>query len=356
MERDVNVELERMGFDELNKLLSKFYVEVRQEKGEQYSKSGLRGLRYGIERYLKEHVPSFKNVIISRHPSFVESNKVLNVVLKTLKRNSKSVVHRPIISKADLLKLGTSGVLSSQSPLKLVRAVWFYVSMYLCPRGCDGQRQLTTSSFEIIDDGDGRKYAKMSHQEATKNRQGGEIERSFEQEAKMYSVDSILPGGEDPVGLLELYLSKVNPKCKAFFQKPINCFTFDDNIWFEKRPIQINSLANMMKEISKAASLSEIYTNFSVRATAKKTLLQNRQFMAIFGEMFGHPNEQSFPSNNNRPPKEHLMECSDINSPRLNVRAPSSVDTQQRESFSVNQMKGDKYVQGKLNHSNKVNY
>ena len=45
MERNIKFELERIIFDELNELLSKFYVEVRREKGEEYSKSGLLGLR-----------------------------------------------------------------------------------------------------------------------------------------------------------------------------------------------------------------------------------------------------------------------------------------------------------------------
>ena len=52
VERNIKFELERIKFDDLNELLSKFYVEVRREKDEEYSKSGL---RYGIERYLNEH-------------------------------------------------------------------------------------------------------------------------------------------------------------------------------------------------------------------------------------------------------------------------------------------------------------
>ena len=150
-------------FDELNELLSKFYVEVRREKGEEYSKSGLLGLRYRIKRYFNEHVPSFQNIVTSKHPKFVKSDKVLNAVLKTMKRENKlMVVHKAVISKADLSKLGSSGALSSQSPLKLVRAVWFYISMYWCRRGPEGQCQLTANSFEIRNNGNGRKYAKMT--------------------------------------------------------------------------------------------------------------------------------------------------------------------------------------------------
>ena len=93
-------------------MLTKFYVEVLREEDEEYSKSGLLGLRYGTERYFNEHVPSFQNIVMSKHPSFVKSNKVLNVILKTMKRENKlMVVHKAGISKVDLSKLGSSRAL-----------------------------------------------------------------------------------------------------------------------------------------------------------------------------------------------------------------------------------------------------
>ena len=119
MERNIKFELERIKFDELNELLLKFYVEVRREKGEEYSKSGLLGLLYGIERYFNEHVPSSQNIVMSKHPSFVKSNKVLNAILKTMKRENKlMVVHKAVISRADLSKLESSGALNTDPEYK----------------------------------------------------------------------------------------------------------------------------------------------------------------------------------------------------------------------------------------------
>ena len=100
VERDIEFELERIKFDELNELLSEFYVKVHQEKGEEYSKSGLLGPRYRIERYFNEHVPSFQNIVMSKHLSFVKSNKVLNAILKTVKRQNKlMIVHKAVIQE-----------------------------------------------------------------------------------------------------------------------------------------------------------------------------------------------------------------------------------------------------------------
>ena len=54
--------------------------------------------------------------------------------------------------------------------------------------------------------------------------------------------------------------------CKAFYQTPRNDFDFDDEIWFENRSFHalgINIVAKKMKEISKAMSLSQLYTSWS---------------------------------------------------------------------------------------------
>ena len=43
---------------------------------------------------------------------------------------------------------------------------------------------------------------------------------------------------------VKLYLSKLNPKSSAFFQYP------SDPVWYDSKPLGINKLDNMMKEIS----------------------------------------------------------------------------------------------------------
>ena len=83
--------------------------------------------------------------------------------------NKLLVVHQPVNFKSRPFKDRKFwSILSSQSLLKLVRAVWFYISKYRCQHGFDGPRHLAASSFEIKDNGDKRRYAKMTHQAATK--------------------------------------------------------------------------------------------------------------------------------------------------------------------------------------------
>ena len=118
------------------------------------------------------------------------------------------------------------------------------------------------------------------------------------------------------------YLEKINPNCSAFFQHPKANFSPEDDVWFEQRPLGVNTLANMMKNISKAAILSRIYTNHSIRATAitlwSNAGVPNRHIMCISG----HRNEQSLAHYNSRPSVSQLQNCSEVLSRALT--APSS--------------------------------
>jgi len=73
-------------------------------------------------------------------------------------------------------------------------------------------------------------------------------------------------------------------------------------------PNSPNKLGNMMKDISKAAGLSKIYTNHCVRATAKTLWsnagVPNRHIMAISGPF---ASEQSLAHYNSRPSSSQLL-------------------------------------------------
>ena len=72
-----------------------------------------------------------------------------------------------------------------------------------------------------------------------------------------------------------------------------------------------------MKDLSKAANLSKIYTNHCVRATAitlwSNAGLSNRHIMSLSG----HRNENSLRSYNTRPSSQQLQLCSNVLSTAL---------------------------------------
>ena len=228
---------------------------------------------------------------------------------------------------------------SLSSPLSLLRNVWFHAVLFFCRRGLEGQRSLTTNSFKFETDAAGRNYATMSHDKLSKNHPGGlkDVE-STEKEARMHETED----QGDGYKALKLFLQKVNPKCTAIFQYPKKNSMALDAVWYEARPLGINSLAKMMKTISEKARLSKIYTNHCVRATAitlwSNAKISNRHIMAIFG----HRSEQSLVSYNSRPSTSQLHNCSQILSrafsPSANNHSQPSETSLQSTSFQTKQV------------------
>ena len=315
---------------ELDMTLRKFYAEARNKKGENYSRAALLGFRYAIERFLNGP-PLNRGLKISKNPVFFLSNQMLDAKIKQLKRQGNDTTsHKPAIEKEDLLKLKSSTTLSPSNPLSLLRNVWFHTSLYWCRRGREGQRNLTKSSFSFQTDvNSSRSFVTMTHDELTKNHPGGIVDiRSYEKLARMYETSSPTDGYK----ALKTYLSKLNPKCDALFQYPKRNWQPNDTVWYENRPLGVNKLANLMKEISKEAKLSRIYTNHCVRSTAitlwSEEGLSNRQIMAISG----HRNESSLRSYHSRPSSSSLQQCSDVLSSALTAESQPQIAAQTSQS------------------------
>ena len=322
-ERKIARSLHEMTNKELDNYLRHFYAEARTKDGEPYSRSSLLGIRNAIERYLN-NPPLNRGISITKGIDFQASNKLLQSQIKLNKReNKENTKHKPPMPEADLQKLKSSGVIRGDNPWGLLRNVWFHINLYWCRRGREGQRELTKQSFQFLMDESGREYVSMTHDEATKNHPGGiDDVSSVEKEARMYSTsdDQLFDG----LNCLKMYLQKLNPRCEALFQFPKRAVTKEDQVWYDNKPLGVNKLAGMMKEISKLASLSKIYTNHSVRATAI-TLWSDRQvpsrhIMAISG----HRSEASLRNYNARPSSEQLRACSDILSSALSGRPQQS--------------------------------
>lgn len=249
---------------ELDQNLARFYVEARTIKGDEYSRSALLGFRSSIERYLNNNGITLK---LTGNQMFQNSNKILDAKLRINRRAGiNNVQHKPVIEVSDLEKLRTSPFLSMATPAGLLRRTWFYVSLYWCRCGKEGQRDLCRESFKFTQDANGREFAFMTRGKATKY--GGNSKYSAQ--TRLYSTGA----DNDAFASLKLYVSKLNPSCMSFYQHPKQGVTNADTVWYEKRPLGINKLGEMMKNISAGARLSQIYTNYSVRTTGI-TLLPN---------------------------------------------------------------------------------
>lgn len=288
--RDPN--FETLPVTDLMNLLRELYGSVRNKKGDQYGKSSYINLRAAIQRHITSP-PYNRTINILRDADFLPANQVFMGVLRKMKAEGRDITkHKEAITEGDMGKLYESGVLNIETPLGLLRKVYVEISLHFGRRGREGLRSLTKQSFVFkIDDG-GKQYVTLSFNELDKNHQ---VLMPKDQEKKQIMFGQ--PGDPQcPVAALTKYLSKLNPSCNSFFQRPKPNVKQVDPVWYENKPLGVNTINQLMKSISQDAGLSCIYTNHSIRATTATVLasagVESRDICAVTG----HKNESSLKS------------------------------------------------------------
>lgn len=150
---------------------------------------------------------------------FMTSNHVFTGLIKMLKRDGKDVtIHKKAISEGDIQKLYTSGVFGLEDPVSLQNKVFWDIMLNCARRGQEGLDILTRQSYGKFQDDKGHSFYKMMYNESNKTHHGVDSRENY-QERRMYAN----PANPDncPVRSLDLYLSKLSPKCNSFFQQPL---------------------------------------------------------------------------------------------------------------------------------------
>ncbi|XP_019329289.1 PREDICTED: BTB/POZ domain-containing protein KCTD1 [Aptenodytes forsteri] len=258
----------------LCRVLRSFYAEARSKSGQLYSKSSLISIRSSLNRYLNEP-PYCRTLDLTKDPELRAANLTLAAVIRKLEEQGAGpVVQKQAITRADLRKLYTCSVFSTQSPFGLLNKVWFETCMYFCTRGRENQRELEEDSFGLAVDEDGRKFVYFKalgpyHKSRSSSWSKKRAESSDEENLpRMYETGTEFC----PYASFVKYLSKRNPLCKAFFQRPRDHCSEGDITWYENKAIGKNLLGTRMQMLSKAAKLSKTYTNHCIGAVSIATL------------------------------------------------------------------------------------
>ena len=207
-------------------------------------------------------------------------------------KEKAKVEHKPPIAQEDLKKLYASPAFNVCTPAGLQNKVFFEVRLYFCRRGQENLRELRkdTSGFGV--DSTGARYVFQKRDELTKNRR----ENSEPEEGGLMFERKDDPTCMCPVQSMEMYMSRLNPHCEAFFQRPKKQVCESVSVWYDNQVVGINMLAGKMKALSKQAELSREYTNHSIRATSVTILdhcgFEARHIMCVSG----HKSESSIRS------------------------------------------------------------
>uniref|UniRef100_A0A3Q3RBM6 ZMYM2-like/QRICH1 C-terminal domain-containing protein n=1 Tax=Monopterus albus TaxID=43700 RepID=A0A3Q3RBM6_MONAL len=270
-EKAQSPDFETLDKEALCAVLRSFYAEARSKSGQLYSKSSLISIRSSLNRYLNEP-PYCRTLDLTKDPELRSANLTLAAVIQRLEEQGAGpVVQKQAITRSDLRKLYESAVFNTDTPFGLLNKVWFETCMYFCTRGRENQRELEEDSFGLAVDEDGRKFVYFKalgpyH----KSRSAAWTKKRPDEDTlpRMYETGTELC----PYASFVRYVSKRNPLCRAFFQRPRDHCCASDVMWYENKAIGKNLLGTRMQMLSRAAKLSKTYTNHCIGAVSIATL------------------------------------------------------------------------------------
>ena len=314
--RVTDVNFEDLSNEDLDNLLTRFYVAAKNKRGEDYSGKSMSSIRF----------ISTRDVDIVKSGEFSRSNRAFKAKISKLKSIGKAEVkHYPPINDDDLNKIDEH--LDLAEPKGLQRKAFMACMLQFANRGMENLRNMRKSDLILHNENSESEYFTLidkstkNHGSDTRKSQGGEMHACSDGH------------GTCPVKTIKEYLSKLHPECPFLWQRPKQKPIPGRKEWYDNSPIGTHTLEAMMKTISKEANLSQIYTNHSLRATCITRLdhagFTSRDIMTVSG----HRSENSI---------KHYSRTSDENkiamSKAISARASTSsteFDARSRDSPST---------------------
>ncbi|XP_063437371.1 uncharacterized protein LOC134718651 isoform X1 [Mytilus trossulus] len=273
----IELDIKTASKKELAQVLQLFFLEVRKIDGQMYKRNAFSAIKFGLNRGFKKMREDFNFNDVEFFPAV----KAFKQALNELKINGKTVDSIERLSTPDMGKLYSGNGLDIHRPITLQWKVFFDVLFFLlCAKGRDILRMLKPSHIRIKFNQNGRKYVQIVINDKESNSTGQQGQDTSEPAVKMDDRQGAgcmfeIPGHPKcPVTSLEKYLSKLPSNCNFLFAQhgDRTKYTNDKDYqlmtcWYHNAPVGKNTLGVMMREISKHAGLSKIYSNFSVHAT-----------------------------------------------------------------------------------------
>ena len=290
-------EPEKMTSSELDKLLSKFFKDVKKENGEEYEPSSLTSFQRSFQRYFTEKKLPFN---IFEDEEFSRCRQVLAAKRKSLVQSglgNKPNAARELTEK-EQNKLFETGQFGDHDPLVLERTLWWFLSLNFGFRARDESRKLCWGDVVLQKDPEtGRELLVWRTERGSKTRQGNTEsghKRPFP--PKLFATgDSRCP--------VKFYKAFANHRPEDM-KKPEDPFYLavkhkrksDDNIWYSRTPLGKNQLGRFMSGAVSAAGLQSgerKLTNHTVRKTSIGRLLDGNFPENYVMQLSGHKNIQS---------------------------------------------------------------
>ena len=174
--------------DALNKLLGKFFKDVRKQNGSEYEPDSVSSFQRSIQRRLKELKVSFN---ILKDEEFCRSREVLAAKRKNLVkqgRGNKPNTCRELTNEEEE-KLFESGAFGCHNPEALQRTLWWFFSLHFGFRARDESRKLCWGDLELQTDPEtGREILVWLAERGCKTHQGLEGSHQHQFNPKIFAT------------------------------------------------------------------------------------------------------------------------------------------------------------------------
>lgn len=277
-------ELVEMDDSELDKVLSTFIQQARNQKGGLYPGKTLYELVTSIQKHMELN---HRRVHLISRESFPSLFYALDVTMK--KSTSAGVgIH---IKQAESVtpeqeeELWKQKVLDVETPNGLLRALFYIIGINFAIRGGQTHRQLSVDNFKIEQDRTGQAYL-LYTEKVGKTRQGGLKDLKVQpHSARAYS--SAIPE-RCPVRIFRKYISlcPAETLTRALYLKPLKNVT--PSKWYSKSPLGHSTLSNMVKDMMSEIGCNGYFTNHSLRVSAVTRLMENGQDLKVVKAQTGH--------------------------------------------------------------------
>ena len=285
--------------DALDKLLGKFFKDVRKQNGGEYEPDSLSSFQRSIQRRLKELKLSFN---ILKDEEFCRSREVLAAERKNLVkqgRGNKPNACRELTSEEEE-KLFESGAFGCHNPEALQRTLWWFFSLHFGFRARDESRKLCWGDLELqIDPETGREILVWLAERGSKTRQGleGSHQRHFN--PKIFATGT----EQCPVRYFKIFESHRPEEAKTptspFFLAINHNAWRTKSTWYKVSPLGKNQIGQFLPKAAKKAGLQACgrkLSNHSVRKTSMSRLLDAGIPENFVTQLSGHKNLQSLSS------------------------------------------------------------
>ena len=200
------------------------------------------------------------------------------------------------ISFEDETKMWVSGALGEDTPDKLRNTVMFLIGLSCALRGGEEHRRLRCPPYDpqivVKRDIDGSEFLVYTEDDKCKTFQGGL--KSRPKKCKVIPIHGNRAHPEcDLVRLYQKYVSLLpnNGKCQALYKYSLSLNRLSPGTWYSDKPMGVNALKGVVKNIAKDAGVEGKFSNHSLRASTATRLFQSGVDEQIIKEVTGHKSD-----------------------------------------------------------------